>query len=74
MESSNKIYRYLYTGGDLIKDDDGNVKYKGRKWEEISIDRGMTYHDFVVRVWKKMNIAKRVATFAYTLEFDLFAL
>lgn len=50
MESSNKIYHYLYTGGDLIKDGDGNVKYKGRKWEEISIDRGMTYHDFVVRV------------------------
>ena len=34
----------------------------------------MTYHEFVGRVCEKMNIEQEVATFAYTLEFDLFSL
>ena len=58
MEFSNKIYCYLHMGGKLIKNGDGNVKYKGGRREDILINRGITYHGFVVRACEKMNITQ----------------
>lgn len=73
MELSSKIYCYLYMGGKLIKGSNGNIEYKAKRWEDHSIECGMSYDEFVARACDKMNIHK-VATFAYTLEFDLFSL
>ena len=56
MESSNKIYYYLYMGEELINSDNRNAEYKSGRWEDISIDRGMAYQEFVARACKKMNI------------------
>ena len=56
MESSNKIYYYLHIGGALINDNDRNVEYKSGRWENISMDCGMTYHEFVAWSCEKMNI------------------
>ena len=47
MESSNRTYCYLHMREKLIKGSDENVECKGGRWDGISIDRGMTYHEFV---------------------------
>ena len=74
MELSNRIYCYLHMEGKLVKSGDVSVEYKGGRWEGLAIDRGMTYQDFVAKACEKMKIEERVATFSYTLKFDLFVL
>ncbi|KAL6338663.1 hypothetical protein AAG906_021480 [Vitis piasezkii] len=41
-------------GGELINGGERNVEYKSGKWEDISIDRGMTYQEFsYVQPWMR---------------------
>ena len=74
MELSNIIYCYLHMEGKLVKGGDVSVEYKGGKREGLAIDRSMTYQDFIAKACEKMKIEEGVATFSYTLEFDLFVL
>ena len=40
-------------GEELINSDNRNAKYKSGRWEDISIDHGMAYQEFVARACKK---------------------
>ena len=74
MDPSNTIYCYLRIGGELVRDEHGNVEYMGGRWKGLSLERSMTYNDFVSRIYEKMNINIVGPTFSYTLLFDLYAL
>ncbi|RVW94428.1 hypothetical protein CK203_035725 [Vitis vinifera] len=74
MDPNNTIYCYLHIGGELVRDEHGNVEYMGGRQEGLSLERSMTYNDFVSRICGKMNINIVGPTFSYTLPFDLYAL
>ena len=73
MDPSNTIYCYLHIGGELARDEHGNVEYMGGRREGLSLERSMTYNDFVSRICRKMSIDIMGLTFSYTLPFDLYA-
>ena len=50
MDPSNTIYGYLHIGGELVRDEHGNVEYMGERREGLSLERSMTYNDFVSRI------------------------
>ena len=73
MMTGQLIHYYLYVGGDLLRGDDGNVKYKDGHCGDMIIGRGMTDDAYVARISAKMHNNFEEATFACTLPFDPFA-
>ncbi|KAL6340415.1 hypothetical protein AAG906_006076 [Vitis piasezkii] len=74
MDPSNTIYCYLHIRGELVRGEHGSVEYMGGRREGLSLERSMTYNDFVSRICGKMNINIVGPTFSYTFSFDLYAL
>ena len=55
---------YLRGGGDRT------IIYKGGTYENINIERCMTFEEYVEMVCNKMNVDSKGVTFSYTLPFE----
>ena len=50
MDPSNTIYYYLHIERELVRGEHGSMEYMGGRRESISLERSMTYNDFVSRI------------------------
>ncbi|XP_042478455.1 uncharacterized protein LOC122059620 isoform X2 [Macadamia integrifolia] len=68
--SQKVLFCYCMTGGELLKNPDGSVAYRGGITEGLRVDESTQYDDFVAQVCSKLKVDPSSVTLKYTIQYD----
>ena len=70
IDTTNRIYCYVFVGGKLVQNNDGQWEYIGGRSKGIHIYKGMPFEEFTQRVLEKFDISLDMMRMHYTLKLN----
>ncbi|KAL6326014.1 hypothetical protein AAG906_038506 [Vitis piasezkii] len=70
MDTTNRIYCYIFVGGKLVQKNDGQWEYVGGRSKGIHIYKGMPFEEFTKKIFEKFDISFDAMKMHYTLKFN----
>ena len=64
------MFCYAFEGGQMVKDANGSIEYKGGQVITIFVNVNISYDEFVSLVCAKLRVEPNSVKFHYTCKFD----